>query len=135
MDESGSWAPSLTSGQPSPPTLTWLAGNGLNGQSQLGVGGDRQRLVAWGEGWNHDVRHVDLLRAKKPCVSPWGAQPATQLWSSLDTEGGPGDERHRPGAGTVFKRIHLTLCPLCGPLSSCPQVPAGRKILWALPLK
>jgi hypothetical protein len=40
--------------------LHWFAGDGLNRQSQLGVRGDRQRLVAWGEGWDHDIRHVDL---------------------------------------------------------------------------
>lgn len=47
-----------------PPKLTWFARNGLNRQSQLGVRGDRQRLVAWGKGWDHDIRHVDLLKAK-----------------------------------------------------------------------
>lgn len=44
------WAPSLISRKlplwwPFPVPLTWLAGNGLNGQSQLGVRSDRQRLV------------------------------------------------------------------------------------------
>lgn len=116
MDDCNPWAPSLTSGRPSPPTHTWLAGDGLNRQSQLGVGGNGQRLVAWGEGWNHDVRHVDLLRAKKHWVSPWGSQPVTQVWSGLETEGGPGEERH--GLRAVFKRIHLTPHPLRGPLSA-----------------
>jgi hypothetical protein len=72
MDESRSRAPSLTLGSTLPqcnttsPPLTWFAGDGLNRQSQLGVRGDRQRLVAWGEGWDHDIRHVDLLKAKNP---------------------------------------------------------------------
>lgn len=56
----------------SPAPLTGFAGDWLDGQSQLGVGGDGQRLVAWGKGRDHDIRHVDLLRVKKARVILWG---------------------------------------------------------------
>lgn len=125
MDERGSGPLSLTSGQPqwqdSPSTLTWFAGDWLNGQSQLRVGGDRQRLVAWGEGWDHDIRHVDLLRAKKLCVSPWGPKQLPSYGRAW-TEGGPRDERNRAWGRDNLQRIHVTLHHLPGPLSTCPQV-------------
>lgn len=47
--------------------------------------------MAWGEGWDHDIRHIDLLRAKKPCVSPPEAPMAGRPWA----EGRLGDERRR----------------------------------------
>lgn len=43
------------------PQITWFAGDGLDGQRQLGLGGDREGLVAGGEGGDHHVGHVDLL--------------------------------------------------------------------------
>lgn len=78
-----------------PSTLTWFARDWLDGQSQLGVRGDRERLVAWGEGWDHDIRHIDLLRAKKPRVSPPEAQTAGRPW----TEGRRGGEAQGRGQG------------------------------------
>lgn len=82
------WAPSSHNsslcGGPFPVSLTWFAGNGLDGQSQLGVRGDRQWLVTWGKGWNHDVRHVNLLKAKKPTVSHWGPKALPRCRSAQD---------------------------------------------------
>lgn len=43
------------------PRLTRFAGDGLDGQCQLGLGGHWQGLVAGGEGGDHHVGHVDLL--------------------------------------------------------------------------
>lgn len=44
--------------------LTWFAGDGLDGQRYLGVLRHGERLVAGGEGGDHDVRHVDLLEGR-----------------------------------------------------------------------
>lgn len=98
-----------------PSTLTWFARDWLDGQSQLGVRGDRERLVAWGEGWDHDIRHIDLLRAKKPCVSPPEAQTAGRPW----TEGRRGGEVQGLG-------IYLTPRHLSG-LSTCPRSQLGGR--------
>lgn len=70
-----------------PVPLTWFAWNGLNGQSQLGVRGDRQRLVTWGKGWDHDIRHVNLLKATEPTVSPWEPKELPS-WGQPRTWGG-----------------------------------------------
>lgn len=43
------------------PQITWFAGDGLDGQCQLGLGGHREGLVAGGEGGDHHVGHVHLL--------------------------------------------------------------------------
>lgn len=42
--------------------LTWLAGDGLQWKGHLGVRGHRQGLCVWMKGWDHDVRHVYLLK-------------------------------------------------------------------------
>lgn len=45
--------------------LTWLAGDGLDGQRYLGVLRHRKGLMAGGEGRDHDVGHVDLLEERE----------------------------------------------------------------------
>lgn len=68
--------------------LTWFAGDGLDWERQLGVRSDRERLVAGGEGRNHDIGHVDLLEGE-------GTGAETASW---DTAAGailvPGGCRH-----------------------------------------
>lgn len=74
------------------PRLTWFAGNGLKRQSQLGIRSDRQRLVTWGKGWDHDIRQVNLLKAKKPTVSLWGPKELPS-WGLPRPQGGVGIHR------------------------------------------
>lgn len=130
-----------------PPPLTWFARDGLNRQGQLGLGSDRQGLVARGEGRDHDVRHVDLLRAKKPCVSPCGP---TQLspGHGVGARGAHGAGRGTPdvggtetpdtggpgsGTGPVFQRLQQTPYPLLLPALS--SAPAGNEDRPATPLE
>jgi hypothetical protein len=66
--------------------------------------------VAWGEGWDHDVRHVNLLKAKKPTVSPWAPKSCPAGGSAQDLGGGV--STHRVQSGNSFPMVLSTISHL-----------------------
>lgn len=76
-------------------------------------------MVAWGEGWNHDVRHVDLLRAKKHWLSPGGPNQPPGC-------GQPWTQRVGPGREGSFQKDPSDPTPAPPPLSA-PSDPSWEE--------